>query len=206
MPCVAAKNALLAYIFFLQILTKTDYPLLKFSIYIVCMWRRPKACVSKLCGTAHVLLLALKPKRKFVEFSINVADLFVFAGTNWEIRYQNFNGIASVLYFGFWKSFGFNIIQLHCNCKICFFKALCILGSMHTCLLIRAFAYSLQITVYCRITEQRHSISYNIVCAPMKTQIELHIRAVCSEFSLSTCSRFGSLVTHKTPFIDSYQC
>ena len=39
------------------------------------------------------------------------------------IRYQNFYVIAWVLYFDFWAIFGFNIIQLYCNCKMWFFKA-----------------------------------------------------------------------------------
>ena len=45
---------------------------------------------------------------QFVGFSINVADIFVFAGTNREntrIRYQNFNVIAWVLYFDFLDDF-----------------------------------------------------------------------------------------------------
>ena len=50
------------------------------------MRRRPKTCASKLYGTAHVR--RTKPEinifLQFVGFSINVADLFVFAGSNWE--------------------------------------------------------------------------------------------------------------------------
>ena len=47
---------------------------------------------------------------QFVGFSINVAHLFVFAGTNWENPVQksgnqNFNGVDWVLYFDFLDDF-----------------------------------------------------------------------------------------------------
>ena len=67
---------------------------------------------------------------QFVGFSIDVAELFVFAGTNGENPVPDSSTKILTVKLGsytliFLTTFGFNIIQLYCNCKMCwfFFKA-----------------------------------------------------------------------------------
>ena len=76
------------------------------------MW--PKACASKLYGTAHARFVAVK-RLQFVGFSINVAHLFVFAGTSWESPVPEAGTKILTVQLGsytliFGTIFGFNII------------------------------------------------------------------------------------------------
>ena len=92
------------------------------------------AACGKLYGTAHVALPSNQTGNKHFVCSLSGSQLmwqiyFYLPVPTGKILYQNpipnFIGLAWVLFFDFWTIFGFNIIQLYCNCKMWFFKTQC---------------------------------------------------------------------------------